>query len=317
MTLTIAQVNGMKVDELKAALSGRNLSTTGKKSELADRLVASLHAEETEDVAVPPSKKQKVEEVSADDGVTGSTNVDGAMPPPVVTKQEGQVKEVKEEFTAPSGGNSGGGSGTGRSTDINQSPVVEATESSLRATVKMHATSGMSATAAALHTQPTTTTSSNPPDERRKCPYLDTVNRHLIDTDMEKVCSVSLSNLNVYVCLVCGKFFQVPYRDADGRLCYADEAKPVNSPFLHILPPSYRSTPIPTHTQGRGKATPAYTHSVQCGHFVLMHLHDARTFCLPDGYEVTDSSLDDVKRSLHPSFTAAEIRRLNQVGRSG
>lgn len=44
-----------------------------------------------------------------------------------------------------------------------------------------------------------------------------------------------------------------------------------------------------------------------------MHLHDARTFCLPDGYEVVDAALDDVKRSLHPSFTEAEIRALNKV----
>lgn len=41
-----------------------------------------------------------------------------------------------------------------------------------------------------------------------KCPYLDTVNRPLLDFDFEKVCSVSLSNHNVYGCLVCGKFFQ-------------------------------------------------------------------------------------------------------------
>ena len=86
-----------------------------------------------------------------------------------------------------------------------------------------------------------------PKEERKKCPYLDTINRQVIDTDMEKVCSITLSNLNVYACLVCGKFFQ-----------------------------------------GRGKATPAYTHSVQCGHFVFLNLHDARAFCLPDGYEVRD-----------------------------
>ncbi len=41
-----------------------------------------------------------------------------------------------------------------------------------------------------------------------KCPYLDTINRPLLDFDFEKVCSVSLSNHNVYGCLVCGKFFQ-------------------------------------------------------------------------------------------------------------
>jgi len=38
--------------------------------------------------------------------------------------------------------------------------------------------------------------------------YLDTVNRQMLDFDFEKLCSVSLSNLNVYACLVCGKYFQ-------------------------------------------------------------------------------------------------------------
>ena len=57
---------------------------------------------------------------------------------------------------------------------------------------------------------------------RVKCPYLDTVSRQSIDFDSEKLCSVTLTNMNVYVCLVCGKYFQ-----------------------------------------GRGKMTPAYTHSVQ------------------------------------------------------
>ncbi|KAH0935366.1 hypothetical protein HID58_012483, partial [Brassica napus] len=43
---------------------------------------------------------------------------------------------------------------------------------------------------------------------RRDCPYLDTVNRQVLDFDFERFCSVSLSNLNVYACLVCGKYFQ-------------------------------------------------------------------------------------------------------------
>lgn len=41
-----------------------------------------------------------------------------------------------------------------------------------------------------------------------RCPYLDTINRKLLDFDFEKLCSVSLSHHNVYGCLVCGKFFQ-------------------------------------------------------------------------------------------------------------
>lgn len=38
--------------------------------------------------------------------------------------------------------------------------------------------------------------------------YLDTVNRSVLDFDFEKLCSISLSNINVYACLVCGKYFQ-------------------------------------------------------------------------------------------------------------
>lgn len=45
-------------------------------------------------------------------------------------------------------------------------------------------------------------------EERMKCPYLDTIQRSVIDFDFEKLCSISLSNLNVYCCLCCGKFFQ-------------------------------------------------------------------------------------------------------------
>ncbi|CAG2179257.1 unnamed protein product, partial [Oppiella nova] len=42
----------------------------------------------------------------------------------------------------------------------------------------------------------------------RQCPYLDTINRGLLDFDFEKLCSVSLSQINCYACLVCGKYFQ-------------------------------------------------------------------------------------------------------------
>lgn len=38
--------------------------------------------------------------------------------------------------------------------------------------------------------------------------YLDTINRSLLDFDFEKLCSVTLSNINVYACLVCGKYYQ-------------------------------------------------------------------------------------------------------------
>jgi len=52
----------------------------------------------------------------------------------------------------------------------------------------------------------------SPQAPQRFCPYLDSINRHVLDFDFEKVCSISNSHLNVYACLVCGKYFQV-------RLC--------------------------------------------------------------------------------------------------
>ena len=106
---------------------------------------------------------------------------------------------------------------------------------------------------------------------RRKCPYLDTINRNLLDFDQLKVCSVTMSNVNVYACLVCGKFYA-----------------------------------------GKSNTTPAYTHSLQQGHYVFMNLTDSRIFCLPDSYEIVDQSLDDLKRSFLPSHSIKEIEDLNQ-----
>lgn len=37
--------------------------------------------------------------------------------------------------------------------------------------------------------------------------YLDTISRPRLDFDFEKLCSVTLSNINVYACLVCGKYY--------------------------------------------------------------------------------------------------------------
>jgi len=85
----------------------------------------------------------------------------------------------------------------------------------------------------------------------KQCPYLDTINRHILDFDFEKLCSVSLTRINVYACLVCGKYFQ-----------------------------------------GRGSNTHAYTHSVSEYHHVFLNLSSLRFYCLPDNYEIIDSSLD-------------------------
>lgn len=94
----------------------------------------------------------------------------------------------------------------------------------------------------------------------------------MLDFDFEKLCSVSLSRINVYACLVCGKYFQ-----------------------------------------GRGPNTHAYTHSVSDLHYVFLNLDTLRFYCLPDNYEIIDSSLDDIKYVLNPTFTQDDIRQMDLV----
>ncbi|XP_061191250.1 ubiquitin carboxyl-terminal hydrolase 39-like [Saccostrea echinata] len=107
-------------------------------------------------------------------------------------------------------------------------------------------------------------------DRSRSCPYLDTINRSVLDFDFEKLCSVSLSHINVYACLVCGKYFQ-----------------------------------------GRGKLSHAYTHSVQESHHVFLNLLTQKFYCLPDNYQIIDSSLDDIIYVLNPTFSDEHIASLD------
>mmetsp|Transcript_3264 Transcript_3264/g.7087 ORF Transcript_3264/g.7087 Transcript_3264/m.7087 type:complete len:606 (+) Transcript_3264:103-1920(+) len=108
-------------------------------------------------------------------------------------------------------------------------------------------------------------------DVSSSCPYLDTINRTLLDFDFEPSCSITLeSGPHVYGCMVCGKFFR-----------------------------------------GRGRSTPAYTHSVDTGHAVYVHLTRGTFHCLPDDYEVRDPSLADISAALHPTYTAADIAALD------
>jgi hypothetical protein len=62
---------------------------------------------------------------------------------------------------------------------------------------------------------------------------------------------------------------------------------------------------------GRGKQSPAYRHALDAEHHVFMALSTSRFYCLPDGYEVTDPSLEDIKLALEPRFTPRLIRALD------
>ena len=53
-----------------------------------------------------------------------------------------------------------------------------------------------------------TTTRQQAPTEGYNDLYLDSIDRSVLDFDFEKLCSVTLSNINVYACLVCGRYYQ-------------------------------------------------------------------------------------------------------------
>ena len=38
-----------------------------------------------------------------------------------------------------------------------------------------------------------------------------------------------------------------------------------------------------------------------------------QVYCLPDGYEVVERSLDDIRYHLNPTFATQEIARLDKV----
>ncbi|GAM89217.1 hypothetical protein ANO11243_072540 [Dothideomycetidae sp. 11243] len=101
--------------------------------------------------------------------------------------------------------------------------------------------------------------------------YLDTINRALLDFDFEKLCSVTLSNINVYACLVCGTYYQ-----------------------------------------GRGPNSQAYFHALEVGHHVYINLSSKKVYVLPEGYEVTSKSLEDIKIVVDPIFTRADVTKLDK-----
>ncbi|KAF2221544.1 hypothetical protein BDZ85DRAFT_265574 [Elsinoe ampelina] len=101
--------------------------------------------------------------------------------------------------------------------------------------------------------------------------YLDTINRSLLDFDFEKLCSVTLSNINVYACLVCGTYFQ-----------------------------------------GRGPKSQAYFHALEIGHHVYINLSTKKVYVLPEGYEVQSKSLEDIRFVVDPTFTKADVTKLDK-----
>lgn len=102
--------------------------------------------------------------------------------------------------------------------------------------------------------------------------YLDTITRTALDFDFLRQCSVTLSDQNVYACLVCGKYFS-----------------------------------------GRGVRTPAYFHALDVGHHVYINMESKKVYVLPEGYEVKNKSLDDIKFVVDPHFAPEQIKTLDRA----
>lgn len=102
--------------------------------------------------------------------------------------------------------------------------------------------------------------------------YLDTINRSVLDFDFEKLCSVTLSNINVYACLVCGKYFQ-----------------------------------------GRGPKSHAYFHALEVDHHVYVNMETKKVYVLPEGYEVHNKSLEDIRYVVDPKFTEEDVKKLDKI----
>jgi U4/U6.U5 tri-snRNP-associated protein 2 len=105
--------------------------------------------------------------------------------------------------------------------------------------------------------------------------YLDTIHRNVLDFDFEKLCSVSLSNINVYACLVCGKYYQ-----------------------------------------GRGPKSHAYFHALEVGHHVYINMQTQKVYVLPEGYEVKNKSLDDIKFVSDPRYTKEQVMALDREAKT-
>lgn len=104
-----------------------------------------------------------------------------------------------------------------------------------------------------------------------ECPYLHTINRRMLDFDLEKICSITLQrNNNIYICLVCGIYLY-----------------------------------------GKAINTPVYAHSIDKQHYIYMNIYNNNIYCMPDNYIINDTSLNDIKYNCKPIYTDKQINTMN------
>lgn len=101
--------------------------------------------------------------------------------------------------------------------------------------------------------------------------YLNTVNKKVLDFDLEKICCVSLATINIYCCLTCGKFYQGRSKNS-----YA---------YNHAVDNST--------------------------HKLFINLDNLRVFVLPEGQEILNSdstTLNDIRSLINPVHNAITVQ---------
>jgi hypothetical protein len=208
-------IDELKVDELKSELKKRGCSAAdlrGKKTDLVNKLRELIGAEPVPATSVPTPqpdvvKKRKVRDEEEEDTKPVEHAAIVTPQPPEEVDNGAPPKRYKAEPQTPT-----------LVEAKEQSPVapkIESIAASNHPVVERNlehaavvALSARDEAAAQLDDDEYVPAKQRDPSERVKCPYLDTVNRNVLDFDMEKLCSVTLVNRNIYACLVCGKFLQ-------------------------------------------------------------------------------------------------------------
>ena len=65
--------------------------------------------------------------------------------------------------------------------------------------------------------------------------------------------------------------------------------------------------------QGRGRGSWAYRHAVGENHRVWLNLETEKFYVLPEGYPVSDPSLNDILAVLNPRYTASQLVSLSDL----
>jgi U4/U6.U5 tri-snRNP-associated protein 2 len=186
-------IAGLKVAELKAELEKREQPVSGKKAELAARLVECCRAEAAA-AAAPPQVDGAAgaEPMDAEEGKAPAVSEAAAAAAPA-SEERGRKRAREDsppEAAAP----------LAAAPPATAEPAVAAAEPAAKPAAEP-AASDDDAPAVPAFRMPSAVRAG------AGCPHLDSVRRAALDFDFEKCCSVSLSRHNVYACLVCGRYF--------------------------------------------------------------------------------------------------------------